>query len=184
MSRVIDRAGRVKKRSVAVIVDGKYEDKDGKRVFVARTVDELKNLEEIVRSAVGFQQDRGDVVTVRSIAFELPKDPAAGAPVPELAGAPAWHQYAKWGGVGLAVLLFLLVVVRPVMKAIAPPPAPVELASKDAEAAALALGDGAPMSTIAALAAARGETIDLGTLTPREEAARVVTGDPRRAALE
>ena len=66
-----------------MIVDGKYEDKDGKRVFVARTVDELKNLEEIVRSAVGFQQDRGDVVTVRSIAFELPKDPAAATTVPD-----------------------------------------------------------------------------------------------------
>jgi len=66
--------GGIKKLSVAVIVDGPYEmkpDKSGKPmpVFVGRTPDQLKALEDIVKKTVGFNETRGDQITVSNVAF-------------------------------------------------------------------------------------------------------------------
>ncbi|MGV8074033.1 MAG: flagellar basal-body MS-ring/collar protein FliF [Syntrophobacteraceae bacterium] len=66
--------GNVKKLSVAVLVDGPYEmkpDKDGKpvSVFVGRTAEQLKSLEDIVKKAVGYNEGRGDQINVSNIPF-------------------------------------------------------------------------------------------------------------------
>lgn len=186
-TKVREPGGKIRKLSVAVLVDGRYEEKDGKKAFVARGVEELKTFEEIVRSAVGYQQDRGDIVTVRSLPFELPA--AAGTEVAaEAPGEAVWVPYAKWGGVGLAVLFFFLFVVRPVMRSIAPPT--VLVSGKDEPKVG---GDGtapgdataaAPSGVAGALGAGKGEQVEIpaAALTPRELAIRAVQADPRRAA--
>jgi flagellar M-ring protein FliF len=66
--------GGIKKVSVAVLVDGTYEMKpnaEGKSVstFVARTPDQLKSLEDIVKKSIGYSEARGDQITVSNIPF-------------------------------------------------------------------------------------------------------------------
>jgi flagellar M-ring protein FliF len=66
--------GGIKKVSVAVLVDGTYEMKpnsEGKSVstFVARTPDQLKALEDIVKKSIGYSEARGDQITVSNIPF-------------------------------------------------------------------------------------------------------------------
>jgi flagellar M-ring protein FliF len=66
--------GTLKKLSVAVVVDGAYEmraDKDGKPkpTFVGRTPEELKSVEEMVKKAMGFDEARGDQVSVSNTPF-------------------------------------------------------------------------------------------------------------------
>lgn len=66
--------GGIKKVSVAVLVDGIYEMKpnaEGKTVptFVARTPDQIKSLEDLVKKAIGYSEARGDQITVSNIPF-------------------------------------------------------------------------------------------------------------------
>lgn len=62
--------GDVRRLTVAVLVDGKYEvTKEGKKetkTFVARTAQELSDFEGLVRNAVGSRAERGDEVKVTS----------------------------------------------------------------------------------------------------------------------
>ncbi len=64
--------GNIRKISAAVIVDGKYETKPGadgkpKQTYVPRSAEEMKSLEELVKKAVGFNETRGDQITVSNI---------------------------------------------------------------------------------------------------------------------
>ena len=79
VSKTIERAitpvFRIKRITVGVLVDGKYEiktDKEGNRIikFVPRSEEEIKTYENIVKSAIGYDPKRGDVVTVASVPFE------------------------------------------------------------------------------------------------------------------
>jgi len=75
VTRVVFKpAGTVKRLSVAAVIDGKYEVeklKDGtvKRNYIPRTEEELKKFEDIVKSAMGYSEDREDLISVTSIPF-------------------------------------------------------------------------------------------------------------------
>lgn len=66
----IKEAGIVKRLSVAILVDGIYKpDADGKQQYAPRSEEELKNLEKLVQSAIGFDDKRGDKVSVVNMQF-------------------------------------------------------------------------------------------------------------------
>ena len=97
------------------------------------TQEELDRLNQLVRGAVGYSEDRGDVVTVVATRFEPQIDPDA---IP-------WYKdetlsaIANSGVVALLFLLFLLLVVRPmVRKMVRPEVDPVAIAAAAADAAA------------------------------------------------
>ena len=97
------------------------------------TQEELDRLNQLVRGAVGFSEDRGDVVSVISTHFEPQVDPDA---VP-------WYKDETVAGVAnstvIAVLflLFLVVVVRPMVKKLTTPSFDAAaMAASAAEAAA------------------------------------------------
>lgn len=65
----------IKKVSVGVMIDGTYKevkDKDGnvKIEFQPRSPQELQSYENLIKSAIGFDPNRGDQVTVISVPFE------------------------------------------------------------------------------------------------------------------
>ncbi len=63
-------AGGLKRLSVAVLVDGVYApDANGDITYAPRTAEELERLETLVRSAVGFDERRGDTVEVVNLRF-------------------------------------------------------------------------------------------------------------------
>ncbi|HEC91075.1 MAG TPA: flagellar M-ring protein FliF [Alphaproteobacteria bacterium] len=66
----VRKTGTIKRLSVAVLVDGTYsEDKQGKRTYKPRPQDEMELLATLVRSAIGFNADRGDSVDVINMRF-------------------------------------------------------------------------------------------------------------------
>ncbi len=75
VTRIISKpGGTVKRLSVAAVIDGRYEtikssDGSEKRNYIPRTDEELKKFEEIVKSAMGYNEDREDRVSVSSIPF-------------------------------------------------------------------------------------------------------------------
>lgn len=69
--------GSIKKLSVAVLVDNKTVQKQNERgevltTSVARTPEEVQRIKDLVIAAIGYNKDRGDVVSVENVSFESP----------------------------------------------------------------------------------------------------------------
>jgi flagellar M-ring protein FliF len=114
--------GNVKKLSVAVIVDGSYKEvADAKggaknKQFVARPPEEMEKLENIVKTAMGYDESRGDQIEVVSMPFSW----AAAEEEPKTAPGIPWKEYllvAYKPVVSLILaVLFIFFVVRPLLK--------------------------------------------------------------------
>ena len=98
------------------------------------TAEEIERLNQLVRGAVGFNEQRGDVVTVVATKFEPQIDPNA---VP-------WYmdeQYQTMVNAGVVATIFLIIfmgVIRPMIKRMLRPPLdPAAIAAAAAEAASL-----------------------------------------------
>lgn len=66
----IREVGEVRKLSVAVLVDGIYtEDADGNRVYEPRSQQQLDQIASLVRSAIGYEEGRGDLLEVVNMQF-------------------------------------------------------------------------------------------------------------------
>jgi flagellar M-ring protein FliF len=114
--------GRVNRVSVAVVVDGVYNRNDkGELVYEARPKEELDRIAALVRSAIGFDQKRGDLVEVVNLRLA---EPPAVAGKNEPGGWLDYLQFTKddiLRGIELLVmmllgLLVLLFVVRPLVR--------------------------------------------------------------------
>ncbi len=66
----VREVGEIKKLSVAVLVDGRYvRDEDGNKVYTPRPQQELDQISALVRTAVGFNDTRGDQIEVVNLPF-------------------------------------------------------------------------------------------------------------------
>jgi flagellar M-ring protein FliF len=109
----VREAGVVRRLSVAVLVDGTY---GADHKYVPRSDEELKTLTDLVQSAVGYDEKRGDVVKVRTMQFVDLAD-GAGEPPPFFLGMTKGDLFRLGEmliGLVLAVLVILL-VIRPLM---------------------------------------------------------------------
>lgn len=73
---VIEPQGKVRRLSVAVLIDGQYRPvpgKPGEREYVPRSPEELSRYQNIVKKAVGYSDERKDQVEVASFPFETTK---------------------------------------------------------------------------------------------------------------
>ena len=67
----VQEPGQVKRLSVAVAVDGVTTvGPKGKLSYAARSPDEMKRIDELVRSAVGYTASRGDQISVINVRFD------------------------------------------------------------------------------------------------------------------
>ena len=151
--------GEVKRLTVAVVVNERQADPSPEGDAKAETSSkpyteaELEHMQNLVRMVVGYDEKRGDVVTVVPAAFKAPP------PLPTL----PWYEdetimrHAKTGVIATVFILFLLTVVRPVVKHLIAPPivgddgellAPGELSAE--EMRMIQLGDGESLEEIKA----------------------------------
>ncbi|GAB1410721.1 flagellar basal-body MS-ring/collar protein FliF [Desulfovibrionales bacterium] len=118
--QIVAQAGSIKRLSVAVLVDGKYiQQADGTSSFEPLSATELEQIRQLAQRAVGFDDERGDAIEVSSIAFGDPFKDEAMSPLEvvsnyfNLLGKPLLNT--------LLILLFLLVVLRPLVLALIRP---------------------------------------------------------------
>lgn len=140
---VIREPGDLKRLSVAVLVNGRYEEgADGARVYQPRTEDELESIEALVKSAVGFDVGRGDSVTIENLEFfdldaELPPSTPPSAQLIIVQNITAILQWIALLTIALVLIVF---VVRPmVMRLIPDTPTAAAAAAASAEEAAPAM---------------------------------------------
>ena len=117
VSRTIAPVGAVKQLSVAVLIDGTYTEEGGKRTFTARPQEELDRLRELVKSAVGFSEPRGDKIEIASVPFQTEALPAAEG-ILAVIGRWAPAVLLRLLGVLFAAAM-LLYVVRPLVLGVA-----------------------------------------------------------------
>jgi flagellar M-ring protein FliF len=103
--------GTLKRIAVAVVLDGVPVDENGTKTTKPRDRAELDKLAALVRSAVGANEARGDVVTVDSVPFDTEsKDAPATVPTTPAPAAPKrWRAYIP-AGAGAGALLFAFTV--------------------------------------------------------------------------
>ena len=81
----VQEPGKIKRLSVAVAVDGVTTyGRGGKTAYAPRSADEMRRIQDLVRSAVGYDQTRGDQVTVVNVRFSHDDDAegvTAGSPL-------------------------------------------------------------------------------------------------------
>lgn len=110
--------GSIKRISVAVLVDGLEQPNEAGQIeWTPRPEAELSMLEDLVKSAVGFDEARGDSVTIRSMELPSSLEVASDGEVEGWAtGRPLDVVKLAQLGVTAAVVLALgLFVVRPII---------------------------------------------------------------------
>ncbi|MBX3220537.1 MAG: flagellar M-ring protein FliF [Labilithrix sp.] len=100
--------GALRRVTVAVVIDGSPV-----AGGAPRSKEEIEKIAGLVRSAVGFDERRGDAVTVEAVPFLVGEAPEAPAP----SATPAWLEPKKiapfaGGALALIVLLSAVLVVR------------------------------------------------------------------------
>ena len=114
----VKNTGTIRGLTVAVMVDGFYTKvDDGKYVYRPRTDEEMKKLADLVKSAVGFDGDRGDVVEVENMKFVSFEPEPEPVPVPLIMGFTKDELMRVAEGVGVAIvaILVILLVIRPLI---------------------------------------------------------------------
>jgi flagellar M-ring protein FliF len=113
----VREGGVVKKLSVAVLVDGMYATAaDGTKSYQPRPPEELKQLDGLVRTAIGFNAERGDSVQVVNLRFATPEEPTGGASDLLLGMSKSELLHAAEPlALILVGLLIILLVVRPLI---------------------------------------------------------------------
>jgi len=123
----VQEGGRVRKLSVAVLIDGIYSKQGNEISYQPRPPEELERISQLVRTAVGFDRQRGDQVEVVNLRFaEAPQAPA------DLTDQTLMQQllsftredivrFAEMAVIALLVLIVLMVVVRPLLKQVLAP---------------------------------------------------------------
>ncbi|WP_291647340.1 flagellar basal-body MS-ring/collar protein FliF [Bosea sp. (in: a-proteobacteria)] len=120
--------GRVRKLSVAVLVDGTYARGQGAEAsYQPRTQEELERISQLVRTAIGFDRQRGDQVEVVNLRFA--EGPQAQVDLVEQSlvqqllsfSKEDMVRFAEIGVISLLILIVLMVVVRPLLKQVLAP---------------------------------------------------------------
>ncbi|HMA12672.1 MAG TPA: flagellar basal-body MS-ring/collar protein FliF [Steroidobacteraceae bacterium] len=143
-------AGRLQRLSVAVLIDNlRTTDADDKVTETPLTEEQLGRITTLVRDAVGFDEARGDRVSVVNQSFLPEKAPED----EEAASIPLWERpmvltFAKLGAGLIALVLLLLFVVKPLLRSLSsvakavvePPPAVLTAAGAGGEGGVMAAG--------------------------------------------
>jgi len=115
----IQAPGEIRRLSVSVVVDGTYKtDKDGKKTYVPRPAGELKDIENAVKQAVGFNADREDLISVANMQFaqeEMGTEAGAVTKFMDLILENLSTMF-KWIVLLVVIVMVLLLVIRPLMK--------------------------------------------------------------------
>jgi len=122
--------GRVKRLSVAVVLNDRVSaDSSGKTVTKPLTDAEKEQITELVKGVVGYDKERGDVVSVINSTFKV-REAEKVVEVP-MWKQPSTIQLAKDSGkvvlIGAILLFLLLRVFKPMVTNLTRVPAPVEL---------------------------------------------------------
>lgn len=154
-SETLTEPGGIKRISVAVLVNGIYDNTgSSKPDYKPRSPQEIAQLTNLVKSAIGFDQTRGDTVSVESLRFMDYSMDLGGQPSESIGQRLANNAVSilRWL-IGLAIVaLALIFAVRPALKRVfdAPPALPPMPQTEALQGPGAAEGGGATVTRVSA----------------------------------
>jgi len=150
ISHTVLPVGMIKRLSVAVVVNNrKVTDPKGKISFVPLSDAEKIQIDNLVKDAVGFDQNRGDSLNVQNAAFNDEKEATEELPLwkqPEMIELA--KQLAKYLIIAAIMLIVVFGVIKPAFRPLQPPkPEDEEAAGEAGEHEGLAGVDGEAAAT-------------------------------------
>ena len=114
---VLRQPGATRRLTVAVLVNGTQQaGADGKLAIMPRSEAELGAIRELVASAVGLDEARGDLLTVKSLPFAALSESGTLAERPGWTDRLALNDLARLGLIGLFALAVATLVLRPALR--------------------------------------------------------------------
>jgi len=176
-------AGRIRRITAALLVDDAIEVKQesGKRTETRRkrTPDELKQIEDLAKAAIGVDTTRGDIMTVQNLSFdqspvETPVKPTIMQKV--RVTLDDWSSLVRYAGIILLFLLAYALLLRPLKKQLMTTfrELPAALTAKNQP---VAVGDLAPGQDVNSLPAPQQRAITL-----KKQLLEKVTDEPQAAS--
>jgi flagellar M-ring protein FliF len=117
--KIVEPFGDIKKISVAVVVDGRYDKVKGAKgeelKYVPRTQKELSDIKNLVSRAVGYDEERGDKIEVLNVPFEadiLPDEKGISGNADK---KDLFMNIARYGLYAIMVVSFFVFLVRPIL---------------------------------------------------------------------
>ena len=118
---LIEPSGRIKRIAAAVLVDDVVESKDDSGKVVEahrkRTPEEMKQIEEVAKAALGWDTGRGDQISVQNIPFQIPESEKPVPPsLPDRVRivTERWTGLLRYVGVFALFLLVYVLLLKPV----------------------------------------------------------------------
>lgn len=118
ISRVVNPVGSIEKLSVSVLVADKVEvDENGTVISTTpRSAEELQSIQDMVSTAIGLVEERGDMINVISMPFVSGEEEGmTEAPLPKNL-LYEYIPFIKYGLITFAGLLIYFMLLRPVIK--------------------------------------------------------------------
>lgn len=123
LRHVVEPAGRIRRLTAAVLVDDIVERHQEKGKWIEthqkRSPEDMKLITELAQAAIGYNSERGDVVSIQNLAFAHSEEPAEAPPTPigKLQKTIAPYQTPlRYAGLFLLFGLVYLLMLRPIQK--------------------------------------------------------------------
>lgn len=117
------QTGVINRQTVAVAVKNRasVNPETGEVTYTPLSESELNSIRQILIGAVGYSENRGDLLNVLSMQFAEPEvEPLADVPIWE---NPNFSDWIRWLASALVIIVVVLVLVRPAMKKLLNPAA-------------------------------------------------------------
>ncbi|USD40383.1 flagellar M-ring protein FliF [Vibrio sp. SCSIO 43135] len=117
------QTGVVNRQTVAVAIKNRasVDPNTGETTYTPLSDAELNSIRQVLIGAVGFSENRGDLLNVLSMQFAEPE-------IESIADVPIWehpnfNDWVRWFASALVIIVVVLVLVRPAMKKLLNPAA-------------------------------------------------------------
>ncbi len=120
VKKIVEPFGDIRKLSLAIVVDGRYEKIKGKKEeelkYNPRSQKELGDIKDLIARAVGYDESRGDKIEVINMPFELEGVNEEKEMMQKAERQELIRMIVTYGSLVLVALLLLLFVVRPLLR--------------------------------------------------------------------
>ncbi|MCX8111540.1 MAG: flagellar basal-body MS-ring/collar protein FliF [Syntrophorhabdaceae bacterium] len=119
IKKIVEPYGDIKKLSLAVVVDGKYEKvKTGKKEelkYTPRSQKEIQDIRNLIARAVGYSEERGDKIEVLNVPFETEALTDEKSLIESTSKKEMIYDIVKYGFYLAIVFVIILFVVKPLI---------------------------------------------------------------------
>lgn len=114
----VREGGHIRKLSAAVLVEGRRIIEDGFEKYVPYPEEDIEKFRKLVQTAIGYSEDRGDVVEIIDMAFAQIEE--EDTPEPSMFTKEDYFRFAEYGILFIAMMLVFFMIIRPIIKTAIP----------------------------------------------------------------